>query len=113
MYSAIQWNHLKTNVLFIELVSGLEFQKASEISFVLFLTENSIFCVTPNDDRWQPMCSNAVSHSSWDDSLLGEEECRSPFGTYELVIPVEDQLSCDDPGITNKNCRDLDVRNPP
>ena len=57
------------------------------------------------------MCSNAVSYSSWEDSLLGDEECRSPFGTYELVIPVDDQLSGDDPGITNKNCRELDVCN--
>ncbi|XP_078343967.1 uncharacterized protein LOC144629603 [Oculina patagonica] len=69
--------------------------------------KNSIYCVTPNDDRWHGMCS----FSALDDSLLGEEECRSPFGTYELVIPVDDQLSCDDPGITNKNCKDLDVRN--
>ena len=70
-------------------------------------TENSIFCVTPNDERWQPMCSQ----TSCDDVLLGEEECRSPFGTYELVIPVDNKMSCDDPGIRNKNCKDLDVSN--
>ncbi|KAJ7321740.1 hypothetical protein OS493_034360 [Desmophyllum pertusum] len=67
--------------------------------------KNSIYCVTRNDDRWQGMCSL----SALDDILLGEEECRSPFGTYELVIPVDDQLSCDDPGITDKNCRDLNL----
>lgn len=92
-------------------ISGFEFYEVSEITSMSFSTENSIFCVTPNNDRWQSMCSNAVSHSSWDDSSLGEGECRSPFCTYELVIPVDDQLTCDDPGITNKNCRDLDVCN--
>ncbi|KAJ7321738.1 hypothetical protein OS493_034358 [Desmophyllum pertusum] len=72
----------------------MESKTTSAIAHYVFtLTENSIYCVTPNDDRWQGMCSL----SALDDILLGEEECRSPFGTYELVIPVDDQLSCDDP----------------
>ena len=65
--------------------------------------------MTKNDDRWHPMCSHPLSQGACVDRLLGEEECRSPFGTYELLIPKDDTLSCDQPGIRNKNCKDLDV----
>ncbi|KAL9958424.1 hypothetical protein ACROYT_G035436 [Oculina patagonica] len=70
---------------------------------------NSIYCVTPSDDRLQPMCNHPTSQGACTDSLLGEEECRSPYGTYEIVIPVDNNLSCDNPGMTNKNCRDLQL----
>ena len=42
---------------------------------------------------------------------MGQEECKSPFGTYELKIPVDKNLACDNNGITDKNCKDLDVSN--
>lgn len=71
-------------------------------SHIFFYNRKLHFLCNSSDDHWQPMCTNAVSQRAWDDSLLGEEECRSPFGTYELVIPVDDQLSCKDPGIRNR-----------
>lgn len=71
-------------------------------------TEESLFCVKKDDQRWQPMCSNPLSKCVRD-RLLGDEECKSPFGTYELQIPVDNQLSCKNAGITDKNCKDLDV----
>ncbi|KAJ7392019.1 hypothetical protein OS493_014955 [Desmophyllum pertusum] len=70
---------------------------------------NSIYCVYPSDGRLQLMCNQPTSQGACTDSLLGEEECRSPYGTYELVIPVDNDLSCDHPGMTNKNCQDLQL----
>ena len=43
------------------------------------------------------------------DALLGMEECQSPFGNYELKIPVDKNLACDADGMTNTNCKDLNV----
>lgn len=40
---------------------------------------------------------------------MGMEECKSPFGIYELKIPVDKTLECNDDRITNTNCKDLDV----
>jgi len=37
------------------------------------------------------------------------EECKSPFGVYELKIPKDDTLTCDDNRITSTNCQDLDL----
>ena len=64
-----------------------------------------------NDDRWQPMCCHYLSDSPCTDSLLGAEECRSPFGTYELSMPIDENASCDPnvAGITDKNCKDFNV----
>ncbi|XP_020617098.1 uncharacterized protein LOC110055061 [Orbicella faveolata] len=70
--------------------------------------KESLFCVKKDDQRWQPMCSNPLSKCVRD-RLLGDEECKSPFGTYELQIPVDNQLSCTSAGITDKNCKDLDL----
>jgi len=57
------------------------------------------------------MCTNQLTKtgSSNIDKLLGMEECKSPFGVYELKIPKDDTLTCVDNRITNTNCRDLDV----
>ena len=56
------------------------------------------------------MCTHPLTRNQGDDRLLGMEECRSPFGNYELHIPVDEELSCsDDIPITHLNCRDLDV----
>ena len=40
---------------------------------------------------------------------MGMGECKSPFGIYELKIPVDENLECDDSIITNTNYKDLDV----
>ena len=65
--------------------------------------------MAPDDRRWQPMCCHSGFPCT--DALLGAEECRSPFGTYELSMPVNEKTSCDPsrPGITDKNCKDFDV----
>ena len=56
------------------------------------------------------MCTHALAGDQNDDRLLGMEECKSPFGTYELKIPVDETLACtDDLLFANNNCRDLDV----
>ena len=69
------------------------------------------YCVTEDDSRLEQMCTNPLNKlgSAKENTLLGMEECRSPFGTYELQIPVDDSLECDVMGITNTNCKDLDV----
>ena len=66
-----------------------------------------------DDSRWNEMCSHPLnpSGSTCQDKLLGMEECKSPFGIYELKIPVNKDLACENTGITDKNCKDLDVRN--
>ena len=70
-----------------------------------------MFCLTKDDSRWHSMCDNQLTTRgrSNKDKLLGAEECKSPFGVYDLKIPVDENLSCDDNKITNTNCRDLDV----
>ena len=59
------------------------------------------------------MCNHVLnkrgSHSK--DALLGMEECQSPFGIYELKIPVDKDLACDTNRFTTTNCKDLDVSN--
>lgn len=71
------------------------------------------FCMSKDDSRWNEMCSHPLnpSGSTCQDKLLGMEECKSPFGIYELKIPVNKDLACENTGITDKNCKDLDVRN--
>ena len=63
------------------------------------------------DDRWQPMCSHPLSGGACASEQYNAEECRSPFGTYELSVPVDQNLDCASYGFSNKNCRDLDVSN--
>jgi len=69
------------------------------------------YCVTEDDSRLEQMCTNPLNKlgSAKENTLLGMEECRSPFGTYELQIPVDDSLECDVMGITNTNCKALDL----
>ena len=59
------------------------------------------------------MCSNQLntggSSGTSRDRLMGMGECKSPFGIYELKIPVDENLECDDSIITNTNCKNLDV----
>ncbi|XP_078344643.1 uncharacterized protein LOC144630195 isoform X2 [Oculina patagonica] len=70
---------------------------------------NSLFCMKESDDRWEPMCSHPLSGGVCANEQLAAEECRSPFGTYELTVPVDENLGCDYAGFNNKNCRDLDL----
>ena len=57
------------------------------------------------------MCDNPLTKTKGGsgDDLLGKEECTSPFGAYELKIPVDKSLACNDPRMRNFNCKDLDV----
>ena len=73
---------------------------------------DSLFCMEKDDFRLQPMCCHYLSDAPCNDILLGAEECTSPFGTYQLSMPIDDQASCGsgDSPITDKNCKDFDVR---
>ena len=60
------------------------------------------------------MCDNPLNKGKGlrTDSLLGREECKSPFGSYELKIPKDNKMECTADGFTtNTNCKDLDVSN--
>ncbi len=76
-----------------------------------YCPECSFNCITEDDARWQPMCNHPLNAggSLNQDRLLGMEECKSPFGIYELKIPVDKNLKCKDTGIKSTNCKDLDV----
>ena len=41
--------------------------------------------------------------------MMGKEECTSPSGYYELVIPVDKNLDCSATRMKDTNCKDLDV----
>ena len=73
--------------------------------------EDSLFCLERDDVRFQAMCCHYLSDSPCQDVLLGAEECQSPFGSYELTIPVDEDVDCRPDGsqLTNKNCKDFDV----
>ena len=63
------------------------------------------------DNRFQPMCCHYLSNSPCEDILLGAEECKSPFGTYEVAIPIDNNAACQpySSQITDKNCKEFDV----
>lgn len=91
-------------VIFFNVTEFLSF------SFFFNFLVDSVFCLNEDDRRWKTMCTHPLNRNQGDDRLLGMEECRSPFGNYELHIPVDEELSCsDDMPITHLNCRDLDV----
>ncbi|KAL9982967.1 hypothetical protein ACROYT_G005082 [Oculina patagonica] len=71
---------------------------------------DSLFCMEEDDYRFQPMCCHYLSDAPCSDVLLGAEECTSPFGTYQLSMPIDDQASCEtgNSPITDKNCKDFD-----
>ena len=75
------------------------------------VTVSETYCVTENDSRWEPMCNHVLNkHGSHEkDALLGMEECQSPFGIYEVKMPVNKNLECGGIGITGNNCKDIDV----
>lgn len=63
-----------------------------------------------DDIRLQPMCCHFLSDLPCD-ILLGAEECTSPFGTYEISMPIDNNAPCEagDTKLTSKNCKDFDV----
>ena len=66
--------------------------------------------MTKDDKRLTKMCCHPlITAPACDDALMGEEECRSVFGTYNISIPIDPQLDCN-AQITYKNCKNLDVR---
>ena len=69
----------------------------------------SAFCVEKNDDRWKPMCSHSLNGIVDSGLMMGEEECTSPPGYYELLIPVDKNLECSASQMKDTNCKDLDV----
>ncbi|CAH3128096.1 unnamed protein product, partial [Pocillopora meandrina] len=72
--------------------------------------KDSLFCMGKDDNRFQPMCCHYLSGSPCDDTLLGAEECRSPFGTYEMTMPIDSKTPCTASGsrITHENCKEFD-----
>ncbi|XP_027053467.1 uncharacterized protein LOC113680632 [Pocillopora damicornis] len=72
--------------------------------------KDSLYCLEKDDVRFQAMCCHYLSDSACQDVLLGAEECQSPFGSYELTIPVDEDVDCrpDSSQLTNKNCKDFD-----
>ncbi|XP_078345067.1 uncharacterized protein LOC144630573 [Oculina patagonica] len=69
----------------------------------------SFLCLPADDSRWQPMCNHPLNGGGRSNRLSGMEECKSPFGIYELNIPVDKKLACNNSGIVNTNCKDLDL----
>jgi len=64
-----------------------------------------------DDNRFEQMCCHYLSGSPCNDVLLGAEECTSPFGTYELSMPIDDTITCalNSSLITHKNRKEFDV----
>lgn len=84
--------------------------KGTKLTDPFTIAEDSVFCMEKDDIRLQPMCCHFLSNSSCD-ILLGAEECTSPFGTYEISMPIDRKAPCEgsDSRLTNKNCKDFDV----
>ncbi|XP_078356298.1 uncharacterized protein LOC144642898 isoform X2 [Oculina patagonica] len=73
--------------------------------------KNTLFCIEKDDSRFKPMCCHYLSDSPCKDKQLGAEECRSPFGTYEISIPIDKKARCRAKGskVTHKNCKNFDI----
>ncbi|KAJ7388774.1 hypothetical protein OS493_035740 [Desmophyllum pertusum] len=68
-----------------------------------------LFCMDKGDRRFQPMCCHYLSDLPCDANIqLGALECQRTFGTYELSIPIDKTLACDDYKVTHQNCKDFD-----
>ena len=55
------------------------------------------------------MCSHPLNGPVDSGLMMGEEECTSPPGYYELLIPVDKNLECSASQMKDTNCKDLDV----
>lgn len=103
-------SHIKRASVLVSLLYFFNVTEFLSFSFFFNFLVDSVFCLNEDDRRWKTMCTHPLNRNQGDDRLLGMEECRSPFGNYELHIPVDEELSCsDDMPITHLNCRDLDV----
>ena len=64
-----------------------------------------------DDERFQQMCCHSVSDSS---CVISHdvEDCKSPFGTYEISMPIDSKATCEKSftRLTGGNCNDFDVR---
>ena len=67
------------------------------------------YCVEKDDRRWAPMCSHSLNGPIDSGLMMGKEECTSPSGYYELLIPVNKKLDCSATKMKDTNCKDLDV----
>ncbi|XP_031560606.1 uncharacterized protein LOC116296688 [Actinia tenebrosa] len=67
------------------------------------------FCVEEQDKRLKPMCSHSLSGVPADDLMMGNDECTSPSGFYELKIPVDRALPCKSTTMRDTNCKDIDL----
>ena len=63
--------------------------------------------MTKDDNRWESMCTDPLTGGK--DALLGADECISPFGIYDLEIPVNKDLAWGSSKITTFNCKDIEV----
>ncbi|XP_028514531.1 uncharacterized protein LOC110237834 [Exaiptasia diaphana] len=68
----------------------------------------SLFCMGKNDERFQPMCCHFLSDTPCDDALLGAKECQSPFGTYTIDMPIDENAECGGSQIPDENCSTFD-----
>ena len=84
--------------------------KDTKLTDPITISEDSLFCLEKDDIRLQPMCCHFLSDSPCD-ILLGAEECTSPFGTYEISMPIDNKAPCEDGDtkLTSKNCKGFDV----
>ena len=84
--------------------------KDTKLTDSFTIAEDSVFCMEKDDIRLQPMCCHFLSNAPCD-ILLGAEECTSPFGTYEISMPIDRKTPCEgsEAKLTNKNCKDFDV----
>ena len=55
------------------------------------------------------MCSHSLNGPVDSGLMMGKEECTSPSGYYELLIPVNKKLDCSATKMKDTNCKDLDV----
>lgn len=70
------------------------------------------YCIDKKDSRFEAMCCHALGGlSCGKETQVGEEECKSLFGTYELSIPINKELECQKNGgeVTDENCKDFKV----
>lgn len=108
--NSINYNNFK---IFHENQSAKESQTTSLVltSRLNHISGDSLFCMKKDDTRFEPMCCHFLSNSPCEDVLLGAEECQSPFGTYNISIPIDETAPCtaSSSAITDKNCKDFDV----
>ncbi|XP_078358139.1 uncharacterized protein LOC144642907 isoform X2 [Oculina patagonica] len=68
---------------------------------------DSLFCLEENDIRLTSMCCHYLSGTDCTELSGSQEECSSPFGTYDISMPIDNTIACNDtnPPITHENCQ--------